>query len=102
MAKTDWGMSDQVMPSDMNAIGTEINELRNDVDNIEIPDGSRTQKGIVQSSNSTTGTSQTLVATEKAVNDARVAAISAASTDATNKSNAVQSYARRSRIWGGL
>ena len=49
---------------------------------IIIQDASLTQKGVVQLSNSTTSTSQTLAATPKAVNDARVAAISAADTAA--------------------
>lgn len=110
MAKVDWKLSDKVMPADMNQIGTEINQLRDDVNNIEIPDGSTTQKGIVQSSNNTTGTSQTLVATEKAVNDARQAAITAAATDASTKASAAEANAKtyadtivqQSDLWGAL
>ncbi|MFK0524740.1 phage tail protein [Paenibacillus illinoisensis] len=87
MAKVDWKLSDKVGPEDMNQIGSEINQLRTDVDNIEIPEGSTTQKGIVQSSNSTTGSSQTLVATEKAVGDALVQA---------------KAYVDQENLWGAL
>ncbi|OMF17257.1 hypothetical protein BK131_04645 [Paenibacillus amylolyticus] len=87
MAKDNWGLGDTVRPADMNEIGSEINQLRTDVDNIEIPDGTTTQKGIVQSSNSTTGTSQTLVATEKAVGDALVQA---------------KAYVDQENLWGAL
>lgn len=92
MAKTDWTMNDEVKPSDMNQIGTEINELRDDIDNI--PAASTTQAGITKLNNSTTGTSQTEAATPKAVNDARLAAISAAATDATTKASAAETNAR--------
>ncbi|MCG7385117.1 tail fiber protein [Paenibacillus sp. ACRRY] len=85
MAKIDWTMEDEVKPADMNAIGTEINELRSEVDNIEIPPASLTVPGIVQLSNKTDGISEVLATTEKAVNDARQTAITAAATDATSK-----------------
>lgn len=75
MAKTDWNLSKTVYPEDMNQIGSEINQLRSDVDNIEIPPASLTVPGIVQLSNKTDGTSELVATTEKAVNDARQAAI---------------------------
>jgi hypothetical protein len=61
---------------------------------IIIQDASTTQKGVVQLSNSTTSTSQTLAATAKAVSDARQAAISAAATDATTKANTAETNAK--------
>ncbi|MFJ2042257.1 phage tail protein [Paenibacillus taichungensis] len=87
MARDNWALGDTVRPVDMNQIGSEINQLRDDVNSIEIPDGSTTQKGIVQSSNNTTGTSQTLVATEKAVGDALIQA---------------KAYVDQENIWGAL
>lgn len=87
MAKVDWTLSDTVLPADMNQIGTEINQLRTDVDNITIPDGTTAQKGIVQLSNSTSGSSQTLAATEKAVSDALAQA---------------KAYVDQGNLWGAL
>lgn len=87
MAKIDWNLKDTVRPADMNQIGTEINQLRTDVDNIEIPDGTTTEKGIVQLSNSTNGSSQTLAATEKAVSDALAQA---------------KAYVDQENLWGAL
>ncbi|GAA0389409.1 phage tail protein [Paenibacillus motobuensis] len=70
MAKTDWRLTDVVKPEDMNNLGQEINDLRSDLSNVEIPPASLTQPGIVQLSNSTTGTREDVAATEKAVKDA--------------------------------
>ncbi|MEO2205091.1 phage tail protein [Paenibacillus pabuli] len=67
------------------ATQTDLNTLREAVSKMDIPDASLTQKGKVQLSSKTDGTSETVAATEKAVRDARVAAINAASTDATTK-----------------
>lgn len=92
MAKTDWTMIDEVKPSDMNSIGEELNELRDDIDNIQ--PASLTVAGITKLNNATTSTSQTDAATPKAVNDARVAAISAAATDATTKANTAETNAK--------
>lgn len=75
MAKTDWKLNDTVKPDDMNDIGEEINQLRTDVDNIHIPPATLTEAGIVQLSNKTDGTSETLAATEKAVRDAKNASV---------------------------
>ncbi|WP_337033189.1 tail fiber protein [Paenibacillus illinoisensis] len=88
MAKTDWTMVDEVKPSDMNQIGTEINELRDDINNI--PAASTTVAGIAKLNNATTSTSQTDAATPKAVNDARLAA----ATDATTKANTAETNAK--------
>ncbi|WP_427052749.1 tail fiber protein [Paenibacillus sp. TC-CSREp1] len=52
----------------------EIQQLQEDLQNADIPPASMTEPGIVQLSNATEGTSETLAATEKAVNDARLAA----------------------------
>lgn len=70
MAKTDWTIDDEVTPQDMNDIGQEINQLREDVDNIEVPPASTTKAGIVQLSNAVDSDSETLAATPKAVKHA--------------------------------
>lgn len=56
MAKTDWGLNDVVQPSDLNGIGQEINQLREDVDNMDFP-----------LSDATDGTRSDVAASEKAV-----------------------------------
>lgn len=70
------------------ATQADLDTLREAVSKMDIPDASLTQKGKVQLSSKTDGTSETVAATEKAVRDARVAAINAAATDATTKANA--------------
>ena len=70
------------------ATQADLDTLREAVSKMDIPDASLTQKGKVQLSSKTDGTSEAVAATEKAVRDARVAAINAASTDATTKANA--------------
>lgn len=77
MAKTDWQMGDTVQPEDMNRIGQEINQLREDVDNIEVPPASTSQAGIVQLSNAVDSTSETQAATPKAVKQAYDQAVQA-------------------------
>lgn len=67
MAKTDWTINDEVEPVDMNEIGQEINQLREDVDNIHIPPATLTEAGIVQLSSATDSTSEAMAATPKAV-----------------------------------
>ncbi|MBE7681091.1 MULTISPECIES: tail fiber protein [Paenibacillus] len=61
----------------------DLDTLREAVSKMDIPDASLTQKGKVQLSSKTDGTSETVAATERAVRDARVAAINVATTDAT-------------------
>lgn len=80
MAKTDWSLNDTVQPQDMNAIGEEINQLRQDVDHIEIPPASVAEAGIVKLSNATNSTSETLAATPRAVKSAYDAATAAQTT----------------------
>lgn len=70
MAKTDWGLNDIVRPQDMNDIGGEINQLRIDVDNIEVPPASLTQAGIVQLNDAVNSTSTSQAATANAVKKA--------------------------------
>ena len=67
MAKTDWTLTDTVKPDDFNNIGREINQLRTDVDHIEVPAASLTEAGVVQLSNATDSTSEAQAATSKAV-----------------------------------
>jgi len=70
MAKTDWKLDDVVRPEDMNQIGAEINQLREDLDGIEIPLASTSQAGIVKLSNAVNSESETMAATPKAVKQA--------------------------------
>ncbi|WJM09535.1 phage tail protein [Paenibacillus sp. PK1-4R] len=51
----------------------DLEELREAVGEIDVPEASLTQKGKVQLSSKTDGTSETVAATEKAVRDARIA-----------------------------
>ncbi|WP_218571211.1 phage tail protein [Paenibacillus oralis] len=67
MAKTNWQPSDTVKAVDMNQIGQEINQLRTDIDNIDVPPASLTKPGIVQLSSATDSDSETMAATPKAV-----------------------------------
>ncbi|SEM85689.1 pyocin knob domain-containing protein [Paenibacillus sp. OK076] len=76
------------------ATQADLDTLREAVSQMDIPDASLTQKGKVQLSSKTDGTSETVAATERAVRDARVAAINAAATDAATKSNAAETNAR--------
>ncbi|MGF9697551.1 MULTISPECIES: tail fiber protein [Paenibacillus] len=64
------------------ATQADLDTLREAVSQMDIPDASLTQKGKVQLSSKTDGTSETVAATEKAVRDARVAA----ETNAKNSS----------------
>ncbi|WP_339273700.1 pyocin knob domain-containing protein [Paenibacillus sp. FSL W8-0426] len=87
------------VPRDMNALANAVDTaveaaIDEAVSGVTVPDASLTQKGIVQLSNKTDGTSQSLAPTEKAVSDARQAAISAAATDATTKANAAEANAK--------
>ncbi|KAA8747309.1 MULTISPECIES: pyocin knob domain-containing protein [Paenibacillus] len=52
----------------------EVEELRQSVNEMDIPDASLTQKGKVQLSSKTNGISEEFAPTEKALNDARLAA----------------------------
>ncbi|MGG4344910.1 pyocin knob domain-containing protein [Paenibacillus lautus] len=70
MAKTNWQMGDTVKPADMNDIGQEINDLRNDVDNIHIPPASLTEAGVVKLNNAINSTSDVDAATPSAVKQA--------------------------------
>ncbi|WP_321573888.1 tail fiber protein [Paenibacillus sp. P13VS] len=76
--------------AELGTIQSDIQQLQEDVQNADIPDASLTVKGKVRLSNKTDGTSQTDAATEKAVNDARLAA----ATDATTKANAAETNAK--------
>lgn len=67
MAKTDWTLHDTVQPEDMNALGEEMNQLRKEVGQIEIPSASLSKQGIVQLSNQTDSVADNLAATPKAV-----------------------------------
>ncbi|MCF7756163.1 phage tail protein [Paenibacillus xylanexedens] len=69
------------------ATQADLDTLREAVSQMDIPDASLTQKGKVQLSSKTDGTSETVAATEKAVRDARVTAISTAAADAGTKAN---------------
>ncbi|WP_055109338.1 phage tail protein [Paenibacillus ihumii] len=94
MAKTDWSLNDTVQPQDMNAIGEEINQLREDVDHIEIPPASVTEAGIVKLSSATNSTSETLAATPRAVKSAYDAATAAQTTANAANTAAAAAQAR--------
>lgn len=78
----------------------EIQQLQEDLQNADIPPASLTEPGIVQLSNATEGTSETLAATEKAVNDARLAAQQYVDDKAWQKYPLTQDngYSRLSRV----
>lgn len=69
------------------ATQADLDTLREAVSKMDIPDASLTQKGKVQLSSKTDGTSETVAATEKAVCDARVAAETNAVKIAYNQLN---------------
>lgn len=94
MANTDWSLNDTVQPQDMNAIGEEINQLREDVENIEIPPASVTEAGIVKLSNATNSTIETLAATPRAVKSAYDAATAAQTTANAANTAAATAQAR--------
>lgn len=94
MAKTDWSLNDTVQPQDMNAIGEEINQLREDVDHIEIPPASVAEAGIVKLSSATNSTSETLAATPRAVKSAYDAATTAQTTANAANTAAAAAQAR--------
>lgn len=56
-------------------VNISLEEILKKIENVEIPDASLMKKGIVQLSNKTDGTSETLAATEKAVRDAKNASV---------------------------
>ncbi|WP_340029011.1 phage tail protein [Paenibacillus sp. FSL H7-0940] len=65
------------VPRDMNALANAVDTaVEEALADVSIPDASLTVKGKVQLSNSTSGTSETVAATEKAVNDAKVSVVS--------------------------
>lgn len=87
------------VPRDMNALANAVDTaveaaIDEAVAAVTIPDASLTAKGKVQLSNATSSTSQLEASTPKAVNDARIAAISAAATDATTKANTAEANAK--------
>lgn len=56
------------VPRDMNGLATAVDtNVKTALENVKVPDASLTEKGIVQLSSSTTGTRETVAATEKAV-----------------------------------
>ncbi|MBU5356154.1 pyocin knob domain-containing protein [Paenibacillus barcinonensis] len=67
-----------VISSTDQRVNISLEEIIKRMDNVQIPDASLTQKGKVQLTNATNSTSETLVPTAKAVNDAREQAIEAA------------------------
>lgn len=93
MAKTDWTLTDTVKPDDFNNIGREINQLRTDVDQFEVPTASLTEAGIVQLSNATNSTSEAQAATSKAVKAAYDAGVAAQVTANAANSTAAAAQA---------
>lgn len=65
----------------------EIQQLQEDLQNADIPPASLTEPGIVQLSNKTDGTSETVAATEKAVKQVH---------------DYMKIYVEQNNRWGGL
>ncbi|MFS0857896.1 tail fiber protein [Paenibacillus taichungensis] len=84
------------------ATKADLDTLREAVSKMDIPDASLTQKGKVQLSNKTDGTSETVAATEKAVRDARVAAASDAKVQANSAEANAKSYINTLQRWGAF
>jgi len=84
------------------ATQADLDTLREAVSKMDIPDASLTQKGKVQLSNKTDGTSETVAATEKAVRDARVAAASDAKVQANSAEANAKSYINTLQRWGAF
>lgn len=78
----------------------EIQQPQEDLQNAPIPPASLTEPGIVQLSNKTDGTSETVAATEKAVNDVRLSAQQYVNDKAWQKYPLTQDngYSRLSRV----
>ncbi|MFK4171061.1 phage tail protein [Paenibacillus lautus] len=89
MARTDWTSIDTVRPADMNQIGHEINNLQDAISNIDIPDASLTEKGIVQLSNVTDGTRENVAPTEKALGEVMKEALAGKQLGVEQKANVV-------------
>ena len=98
MAKTNWGIGDTVRPADMNEIGSEINQLREDVDNIEIPPASLTVPGIVQLSDVVNSTDKTKAATANSVKLAYDEATAAKQLGVEQKNNVVAALNGRGQL----
>lgn len=77
-------------------------ELHKAVSEMDIPDASLTQKGKVQLSSKTDGTSETLAATEKAVNVARAAAETSAKNASLPRSGGAMSGRIVMQSWGSF
>lgn len=76
------------VPRDMNALANAVDTaVEAAIAGVTVPDASLTKKGIVQLSNKTDGSSETLAATEKAVSDAL---------------NAAKAYVDQENLWGAL
>lgn len=81
MAKTDWGLNDILKPADLNELGGEVNQLREDVDNMDFP-----------LSDATDGTRSDVAGSEKAVGLVMQAANAANLAAATAQAKADQAF----------
>ncbi|MDR9744097.1 phage tail protein [Paenibacillus taichungensis] len=84
------------------ATNADLDTLREAVSKMDIPDASLTQKGKVQLSNKTDGTSETVAATEKAVRDARVAAETSAKNASLPRTGGELTGKVKFSSWGGF
>lgn len=82
------------------ATQADLDALREAVSKMDIPDASLTQKGKVQLSNKTDGTSETVAATEKAVRDARAAAETSAKDASLPRTGGVMTGRLIMNQWG--
>ncbi|WP_413375984.1 tail fiber protein [Paenibacillus taichungensis] len=84
------------------ATQADLDTLREAVSKMDIPDASLTQKGKVQLSSKTDGTSETVAATEKAVRDARVAAETNAKNASLPRTGGELTGKVKFSSWGGF
>ncbi|WP_411553347.1 phage tail protein [Paenibacillus lautus] len=61
---------DVVLNDNWDKLDAAVGQIKEDLGNVQVPDASLTQKGIVQLSNATAGTRENVAATEKAVGQA--------------------------------
>lgn len=61
---------DVVLNDNWDKLDAAVGQIQEDLGNVQVPDASLTQKGIVQLSNATNGTRENVAATEKAVSQA--------------------------------
>ncbi|MGG1878126.1 phage tail protein [Paenibacillus cisolokensis] len=80
---------DVVLNDNWDKIDAAVSQIQEDLGNVTVPDASLTQKGIVQLSNATNSTSESLAATPRAVKTAYDEALAAKQLGVEQKANVV-------------